>query len=345
MTELSFFNILDAIEFPHTRGKSSTGVIGHMAYSMMFFLRPEQNYVVEERMAAAEAHIRALIPVDHYLFWKPDGGEKSYAVQKHPPTPPGEILEKYRQKRRPGAFAYLLWNSAEDGRDAPTHHLEYFYNSDTAQPHFAEANLVGNFQLTFPLPWLEARDDPGFVQTLFVDLCRHLCPFHAASGLHLSTSLDPIWLQQGAEEFYPFLKKHPGLMHGRSLAVWMGGRFGMYTVNWLTAVHEDLLDRCGGRTVVLNQLELDGFAFWDYPDGMIVQAGPSPQMGDREAGVKIPHYGELARALKPARVEANGYKIHAAANWQVPGAFRGLGVSENDYAAAQEEYLTRLDDM
>jgi len=44
------------------------------------------------------------------------------------------------------------------------------------------------------------------------------------------------------------------------------------------------------------------FSFIEYPGGIIIKAGPRPQIGDSEKGLIPKLYVQLARALKPIRI-------------------------------------------
>jgi hypothetical protein len=145
----------------------------------------------------------------------------------------------------------------------------------------------------------------------------------------------------GTEALYPLLHRFPGLMNGwaTNMNFEVGDR--MNTINWLTAMHEDLLALCGGCEAVRAQLTLPGFEFADYPSGLIVQAGPSPLLGDRETGETMPLYGQLARALRPARVPVPEEGHRVASNYEALGS----EFDDDILRASQVEYLTRFDTM
>lgn len=81
----------------------------------------------------------------------------------------------------------------------------------------------------------------------------------------------------------------------------------MSAVNWLTATRGDLLALCGGRDDVLRRLDRPGFQTAGYgAGGLLMQAGPSPRIGNLPKGAGLPHYGDLARALRLARLHVDG---------------------------------------
>jgi hypothetical protein len=336
--EYSYFQELDQVRVDYTRG-NETATIGRVVFSMMFFMRDSENPELWDRLVQADEYTRKIIPESAYRWWIGSEDGRPKKTQNRPPITGQMELDECR-KRNDTVFAMTLWDSEKPLADAPGHLLKY--RTDVSYDRFEEAS---SFQLSFPLPWLELQNDPGLVQRVFRDLTDILYPFHAVAGLSLATSLDYIWTQTGRETFYPLLKRFPGLMNMQARRYQWHSFHHMGTVNWLTAVHEELLDRCGGRDAVLAQLDIDGFETWDYPGGLIIQAGSVPQIGDNDLGIKIPHYGKVARALKPVRVQYVSRPV--APEYQIPGTMSEEQIYQDPdlEKAAQNEYLTRLDDM
>ena len=193
--------------------------------------------------------------------------------------------------------------------------------------------------------FLRRSDDPAYRKrfTLAEEYCRQHVPLHAQAGLCLTMTGNYIWTQaEGAESLYPVLSQYPGLIAGNAADMTFSLGDEMLPINWLNAVHNDLLDRCGGRESVLSQIDQAGFELWNYDNGLVVQAGPEPLLGNQEAGAKMPHYGVLARALKPARIssdERNG-------SWRALNYRRPDDIYDHEQdRATQHEYLTRFDAM
>lgn len=116
----------------------------------------------------------------------------------------------------------------------------------------------------------------------------------------------------------------------------------MSAVNWLIAIRGDLLALCGGPETVLEQLGRSGFHTAPYGDsGLLVQAGPSPQLGNLAEGVTLPRYSDLARALKPAHLHINGGPMPHMAYYGPKDAL----YSDEQMAQAQNAWLSRFDTM
>jgi hypothetical protein len=239
-----------------------------------------------------------------------------------------------------GPVSYFgLYDFADQIGEVAGHALEF--STDISYDHFGGQS---QFQLNIPLPWFERQGTPGLAQKIFADLVRILQPLHAEAGLAMATTRDPGWMQEGAEDLYPLLYKFRGLQSG-----WAGEynyRMGtsMGAINWLTAVHDDLIARCGGTDALLAQLDLPGFEFETFSNGLIIQAGPTPQLCNREADEGSPHYGRLARALRPVRFVPKADGKSASSAYQIPGTFED-GERYGFILRAQDEYLTRFDQM
>lgn len=110
--------------------------------------------------------------------------------------------------------------------------------------------------------------------------------------------------------------------------------------NWLTAIRGDLLALCGGRDQVLRRLDRPGFQTAGYgAGGLLVQAGPSPRIGNLSKGAALPHYGDLARALRPARLHVDGGRMPHLAYYGPENVL----YSDELMAKVQSRWLARFD--
>lgn len=75
---------------------------------------------------------------------------------------------------------------------------------------------------------------------------------------------------------------------------------GIPTTNWITFVHESFLEKVGGPQKLRKQLG-QNIVFHEVLEGLAIQAGPQPLLGDVNAGEDLPLYQEVARALAPIR--------------------------------------------
>ncbi len=75
---------------------------------------------------------------------------------------------------------------------------------------------------------------------------------------------------------------------------------GIPTSNWVTFVHQTFLKKLGGATKLRKTLSRE-IVFHEVLEGIAIQAGPRPLLGDVNAGEDLPLYYEVGRALAPIR--------------------------------------------
>lgn len=69
------------------------------------------------------------------------------------------------------------------------------------------------------------------------------------------------------------------------------------SINWLTILCNELAERIGGEASLRALGE--GYPLSRYDGGYIIQAGPKPELGDREQGDFLPQYGKVHDLLRP----------------------------------------------
>jgi hypothetical protein len=114
-------------------------------------------------------------------------------------------------------------------------------------------------------------------------------------------------------------------------SIWL--EHGIKGVNWLTVVGDPWLDRLGGADAVEAGLaSLDGrFIVHRFEGGVLIQAGPQPELGDAKHDRWPELYVKLAKYLKPIRITEHAPFHHAG-----PGSRFDLERSE--------AWLRRFDD-
>lgn len=73
---------------------------------------------------------------------------------------------------------------------------------------------------------------------------------------------------------------------------------GIKCVNWLTLLDESLLAKLGGKAALRGKLS-PAIVFHDIPNGVVLQAGEKPVLGDIHSPDELAVYREVAVALKP----------------------------------------------
>jgi hypothetical protein len=85
-------------------------------------------------------------------------------------------------------------------------------------------------------------------------------------------------------------------------------RTGIKGVNWLTILGDRWLKEMGGIEHLRILLD-ESFGFYPYEGGLIIQAGPKPQIGDAQANRWPQRYVTLAKVLKKIQI-TNHYPFH-----------------------------------
>jgi hypothetical protein len=73
-------------------------------------------------------------------------------------------------------------------------------------------------------------------------------------------------------------------------------------VNWLTVLGDEVLAELGGMAAARTALEPD-CTLYEYAGGVVIQAGPVPQLGDTHFGLIPQRYRKVAHFTRPVRFE------------------------------------------
>lgn len=105
------------------------------------------------------------------------------------------------------------------------------------------------------------------------------------------------------QQLRAWLKRHPGLGHGGNFTIYERALHGISNVNWLTLLGRELVERKGGQEAIQGALAARSPEIVVHPlgDGICIQAGPLPQIGDVNRGDNLPLYHEVGRYLKDLR--------------------------------------------
>ena len=193
------------------------------------------------------------------------------------------------------------------------------------------------FSVVLPFSWLQGKDGERAFQKLVYGWCQELKPFHGYAGLGAIQSMSGIEKKYTNHLVYPLAKRFPGLEVDKpgTIASKMkrgGGALKIKGVNWLTALDDGCFEQLGGRQAVLSDLG-DEFILYEYEGGVLIQAGPMPQLGDVNHQQIPRYYQQLARKLKPIRL------IFPEGHYLIKSPNR----NEQSNAEASNEWLARFD--
>jgi hypothetical protein len=183
---------------------------------------------------------------------------------------------------------------AEDTDDASPFMFICLMRADYSPP-------LGFLSVAFPFSFLE-QQPPGWYFQWIRSACERLRPLHGYAGFGLATSIDAAEADGALKLMYPYAARFPGLEIDDPVALLFYLENGIKGVNWLTIVDDSLLERIGSRDEVRGSFS-DLITVHEYGSGLIVQAGPVPQLGDLETGFVPQGYREAYRVLKPLQAE------------------------------------------
>jgi hypothetical protein len=198
----------------------------------------------------------------------------------------------------------------------------------------AKLGWKGLDSLEFSLPHSIVKEHPILFQQLFVGFARRLKIEHGHGGF--SFNLSPVrWEENESTEAF-MVSKMAGLDAGTSTLVARHGKTGIAdhikTVGWLTAINKKMVDAVGGMPTIRSELPEDWFAKYDYGSGIIIQAGPEPEIALVELDAKPAVYVLPNMAFRKIRVP----QINSLHYNSKEGEPRLSG-------AAGERWLTRFD--
>ncbi len=187
----------------------------------------------------------------------------------------------------------------------------------------------GYFQVYLPLTWF--AEHPGTFQEFVLSFAKRLRPLSGYAGIGIQEPLDlgargPYWaiVRQIAERF-PGLEIESSAMDTNHVSEGIKG------VNWLTLLGDRWVQQIGGLDYLRIRLGGD-FKLTPYDGGVMIQAGPKPQVGDVLRSRWPQHYVALAKVLKPIQIKEH-YGFHVG---------DGRGSRRMD-SKASEAWLFRFD--
>jgi hypothetical protein len=185
---------------------------------------------------------------------------------------------------------------------------------------------VGCLRLMLPVDYAEEAGD-GAVAT-FADLVSGLAYSSGYAGFAMN------WNETGDHGVYAqrkmgaLARRHPGLELPDTTATLAAIPRGFKRVNWLTLLDAAQRDRLGGTAVLRRELGPE-ITVHELPDGVIVQAGPRPDVGDVNRHRWLPLYHRVGAVLEPARAREHPAFIA-----------RGASLGDEDLT---EEWLAHFD--
>ena len=273
---------------------SSSRVAVRLGLVCSLYLNDPANLQVRQRLAQCGDEYQALFGEHLTFYLNPDGEGR---MQPYPSQKISLVDYVSQHPSVEQAFA-PSFTGGRHPDDAASHSLEIF----AASTNWHKPTLpAAHFAATIPFGWLKDKDEQRALQKLVHGWCQILTPFHGYAGVGLIQAVDMMEKIRTCRQAYPIAKRFPGLEIDNPSIVAMHIGDGIKGVNWLTAFGEDHLNRLGGKDAVREQLD-DNFRLYDYPEGVLIQAGPVPQFGDINRQHVPRYYRQLSQIVKPLRM-------------------------------------------
>lgn len=263
------------------------------------FVREPLNPVNRLALAQCGDHYQQLVGEHLKSHIKPDGAgnAKPYPAQGIP------LVDYVREQDNIAEKSFNPYFFGDkDPYVATPYGLEIFASSDKPPLNTTPAY----FKVVFPFSWLKGKVGQGAFQQLVHEWCKILKPFHGYAGIGAIQSMHIAESGRTRYLTYPLSKRFlgleiddPGSVASKSAKG--GAPLKIKGVNWLTALDTECLEELGGHEAVLGNLE-EGFQFFDYEGGVLIRAGSMPQIGDINQQHIPMYYQQLARKLKPLRM-------------------------------------------
>lgn len=187
--------------------------------------------------------------------------------------------------------------------------------------------------LEFSVPLLYQEQNPLIFQQLFMSFARRLNPEQGYAGLAFNLSPTRRDDNEPTEAF--MAQRMPGLDVGTAALLANRPAFKqprIKSISWLTLLDQVRLDQVGGLDVLRGQLPSSHFAFYEYGNGVVIQAGAHPYLGGDADDPRPAPYVLLNHVLKGIRYETVG-SLHGGSH---DGELRLVGWSA-------DQWLKRLD--
>jgi Protein of unknown function (DUF3396) len=169
-------------------------------------------------------------------------------------------------------------------------------------------DALSYLRVLLPMTWL--RPPHGSFVDLVQQFCRILGPYHGYAGFGFIESSDIELEYYGEPMVYALSRRFPGIEVDRPLVHLMYLSDGIKGVNWLTILGPHWTQQMGGVSALRTALP-GPFVFREFDGGVIIQAGPTPEMGDCNQQLWPKYYQQVAQLLKPIRTKRHGCFDHA----------------------------------
>ena len=284
----------------------------------MFITEPWTRPVREAVTDAAEEYVRQFR--DH-LRWAEDLTSHIHPMDSGKVPFPREWLPQHED----GKAWQLGFHGGKSDEAASEFQVSAFGQSN------ARKERLGYFQFYLPLTWFAEHPETTF-SDFVLRFANRLRPLSGYAGVGVLESIDFDARQASGDTTRRIAERFPGLEIEDCIGHAIYAEKGIKGVNWLTLLGDRWVQEIGGVEYLRIRLG-DDFKLSPYDGGLMIQAGPKPQIGDIATNRWPRHYVTLAKVLKPIQV-----KVHSEFHRGDP-----MGVQKRMDHAASLAWLFRFD--
>ena len=258
------------------------------------YVQHPQDPAVKQALAECGDQYQAMFGAHLTLYLNPTGDGRFVRYPKG-----GVSLAAYvASNNTPDRFLAPSFTSGTSFRDAAPYSLD-IWAPDPA--YFKARDRMAYFSATLPFAFLKDQPGTGAFQRLVHGWCRILKPYCGYAGIGAIQSVEGAERDRTAYDVYPIAMRFPGveIEDAGSVARHLGSH--IKGVNWLTALSDEVLAPIGGRQALLAQLD-ENFVIMEYEGGVLIQAGPAPELGDVNRQQIPRFYRQLSRLVRPLRM-------------------------------------------
>ena len=259
------------------------------------YVQHPQDPAVRQALAECGDQYQAMFGAHLTLYLNPTGNGRFVRYPKG-----GVSLAEYvaNNKSTPDDFFTPSFTSGESFRDAASYSVKIWGPSER---YLSVAEEPAYFSATLPFAFLKDRPGQGAFQQLVHGWCRTLRPYCGYAGIGAIQSVDLAERDRTAYDAYPIAMRFPGVEIESAGTVARNLGSHIKGVNWLTALSDEVLAPIGGRQALLAQLD-ENFRIMEYEGGVLIQAGPAPELGDVNRQQIPRFYRQLSQLVRPLRM-------------------------------------------
>ncbi|MGD8914014.1 MAG: DUF3396 domain-containing protein [Candidatus Thiodiazotropha sp.] len=282
--------ILDRLDIRNQNGY----ILAKFGLGYELFVKPRDRMELRKEMLEAERK--------YYETFKDKLTHLLLPEQRRAPKIKGDPFERfYREHEKTpasngfSARLFIEHNSPELPSEPPKYLIGFLVSrADENELSYIHANM----------PVGDSQNGHNFNCLLehVLHSSKLLKPVHGVAGFSL---IFQPGLEQNAKHAYSSMKRHPGLefIDSLSFSLEVKSQFNRIKgVNWLTVLGNEVLEELGGIESARATLEPD-CTLHEYDGGIVIQAGPVPQLGDAYHNLIPQRYRKVALFTQPVRFE------------------------------------------